>query len=78
MPKNSLVPASEVINNICRVLDYSRAHVSKKLRDRPGAFKAKRIKRRWFIPQAKVSAFIKHVADTSGRRYKLGETGPHA
>lgn len=71
--------ASEAINRVCRELGYTRAHVAKTLRDNVKPLGAKRDQKgRWTITPAKELLLRSKVKDGSGRRYKLGEKGPHA
>ena len=71
--------ASEAITRICRELGYTRAHVAKTLRENVKPLGARVNKQgRWVMPPAKELLLKAIVKDSSGRRYKLGEKGPHA
>jgi hypothetical protein len=74
---NKMVTASSVVNRLCRNLSYSRSHVAKVLRANADALGASQASGRWMMPESSVHTLRDLIVRTSGRRYKLGETGPH-
>ena len=77
--KDKYVPASEVVSDLCRELNYSRAHVAKVLRDNSRSLRAKKHgSRQWTLPRVSIPKLRRLIEQTSGPRYKLGETGPNS
>lgn len=74
----SVIKAQPIINQICRELSFTRSHVVNILRLNARSLGAKKYKRTWFFPKRSAERLKKLVASESGRRYKLGETGPRA
>jgi hypothetical protein len=72
----SVIVALPVIEQICKELKYTRAHVVNILRENSRTLGAKRHNRNWLIPRKSVDRFRRLVRETSGLRYKLGEKGP--
>jgi len=72
-----MILAADAVTAICRELNYSRAHVQTKLRQHSKRLRARKRGRLWSIPEKHVSTLREIVLTTSGRRYKLGERGPH-
>jgi hypothetical protein len=75
--KNSLVLGAPVVNALCEKLGYTRPHIILIMRKNKRALGARKKGHRWMLPAASVALLHKLVKETSGRRYKLGETGPH-
>lgn len=75
--QHQYIPASDVIDTVCRELKYSRSHVAKILRENRRRIGARLRRGRWEMPLIQVGAFSKAVKKQSGRRYRLRETGPH-
>lgn len=71
-----MIPAAEVISQICEELNYSRAHVASMLRKHRRLLRAKRNRSgRWQLPIESALALHNIVLGHSGPRYKLGERG---
>lgn len=77
MTNQRRIIASDAIGQICQNLSYSRSHVAKALRDNRRELGAKKENGRWTIPATAVERLRAIVENKSGRRYKLGERGPH-
>ena len=71
-----LVAASNVIEDVCRSLKYSRSHVAKILRENARRLGAKQRDGRWLMRHDRESLLSELVVSQSGRRYRLRERGP--
>lgn len=76
MAKQKLIVASQAITTICEELDYSRSHVARIMRENHKRLRAT-FDGQWMMPETSIEALRDLVKRLSGRRYKLGETGPH-
>jgi hypothetical protein len=77
MKKSEIVTAASVINQLCLELNYTRPHIINLMKTNRRALRASKRGRRWMMPAESVAVLRQLVRDTSGRRYKLGENGPH-
>lgn len=73
-----LVTAASVINKLCLELKYTRPHIINLMKTNQRSLRAKKHGGRWKMPEASAAALRELVLSQSGRRYKLGELGPHA
>lgn len=79
MAKQKMIAGSDAIRQVCAETKYSRSHVAVMLRDHAKRLCAKFDfdSQRWSIPRASVLVLRELVQKRSGKRYRLGERGPH-
>jgi len=79
MAKQKMVSGSDAIRQVCAETKYSRSHVAVMLRDHAKKLRARFDfdSQRWSIPEASIERLKELVEERSGKRYRLGERGPH-
>ena len=77
MKREATVACAEVVDLLCRELKYSRSHVATMLRKNRAGVGARRKDGRWLMPRSSIARLRRVIKLNSGRRYKLGERGPH-
>lgn len=71
------VAGAVVVNELCAELGYTRPHVINILKENRRALRARKDGSRWWLPVTSIELLRQLIVKTSGRRYKLGETGCH-
>lgn len=75
--KPNVVTAASVINKLCEELKYTRPHIINLMKSHRRVLGASKRGSRWVLPAESIDVLRELVVAQSGRRYKLGELGPH-